>query len=181
TLFPYTTLFRSGLARCKESELDVLVLLGRSDTTLENVVGAENFSLFCTPAVNLFPRRADRIHLTHRVSEHHVVPDRSRPMDFEVYGITEVNGFAASADEEKRFQPLYATVDQASDGAEAFYTLRRLPRVQSAKQKRVGTRTNYVGTEVFLSLVDPASAPYAEDLSQISVNTLCTNRDLPLV
>jgi type VI secretion system protein ImpG len=38
-----------------------------------------------------------------------------------------------------------------------------------------------VGTEVFMSLVDPAAAPYAEDLTQISVSTLCTNRDLPLV
>jgi len=172
---------QKGLAKCRESELDVLVLLGRSDTTLENVVDTANFSLFCTPAVNLFPKRADRIHLTHRVSEHHVVPDRTRPMDFEVYGVTEVTGFAASAEEEQRFQPLYATVDQTADGAEAFYTLRRLPRVQSAKQKRAGTRTNYVGTEVFLSLVDPASAPYVEALTQISVNTLCTNRDLPLV
>jgi type VI secretion system protein ImpG len=172
---------RQGLAKCRESELDVLVLLGRSDPTLENLVDASNFSLYCTPAVNLFPKRADRIHVTPRVSEHHVVPDRTRPMDFEVYGITEVTGFAASAEAEQRFQPLYATVDQASAGAEAFYTLRRVPRVQSAKQKRVGTRTNYVGTEVFMSLVDPACAPYAETLSQMSVNTLCTNRDLPLV
>jgi type VI secretion system protein ImpG len=172
---------QKGLARCRESELDVLVLLGRADGTLENVVDAANFSLYCTPAVNLFPKRADRIHLTHRVSEHHVVPDRTRPMDFEVYGVTEVTGFSAKAEEEQRFQPLYATVDQTAGVAEGYYTLRRVPRMQSAKQKRVGTRTNYVGTEVFLSLVDPASAPYAEQLTQLSVNTLCTNRDLPLV
>jgi type VI secretion system protein ImpG len=172
---------QKGLARCRESELDVLVLLGRADGTLENVVDAANFSLFCTPAVNLFPKRADRIHLTHRVSEHHVVPDRTRPMDFEVYGVTEVTGFSAKAEEEQRFQPLYATVDQTADVAEGYYSLRRVPRMQSAKQKRVGTRTNYVGTEVFLSLVDPAAAPYAEQLTQLSVSTLCTNRDLPLV
>jgi type VI secretion system protein ImpG len=171
---------QKGLAKCRENELDVLVLLGRADATLENVVDATNFSLFCTPAVNLFPKRADRIHLTHRVTEHHVVPDRTRPMDFEIYGVTEVSGFAASVDEEQRFQPLYAMVDQAS-GAEAFYTLRRVPRMQSAKQKRQGTRTNYVGTEVFMSLVDPAAAPYPEALTQISVSALCTNRDLPLV
>lgn len=172
---------QKGLAKCKESEVDVLLLLGRSDTTLENLVDASNFSLYCTPAVNLFPKRADRIHLTHRVAEHHVVPDRTRPMDYEVYGVTGVAGFAAGVEEEQRFQPLYATVDQAAGGAEAFYTLRRMPRMQSAKQKRVGTRTNYVGTEVFMSLVDPASAPYSQELTQISVNTLCTNRDLPLV
>ncbi len=173
---------RQGLAKCKDAEVDVLVLLGRSDSTLENVVDAANFSLYCTPAINLFPKRADRIHLSHRVNEHHVVPDRTRPMDFEVYGVTEVSGFGASLDEEQRFQPLYATVDQTSAATgDGFYTLRRAPRMQSAKQTRVGTRTNYVGTEVFMSLVDPAAAPYAEELTQISVSTLCTNRDLPLI
>jgi type VI secretion system protein ImpG len=172
---------RKGLAKCKESELDILVLLGRADPALENVVDAGNFALHCTPAVNLFPKRADRIHLSHRVHEHHVVPDRTRPMDFEVYGVTDVAGFAASVDEEQRFQPLYAAVDRSSGGGEGFYTVRRVPRMLSAKQRRVGSRTNYVGTEVFMSLVDPAAAPYAQELTQISVNTLCTNRDLPLV
>jgi type VI secretion system protein ImpG len=172
---------QGGLAKCKDTELDVLVLLGRADTTLENVVDAGNFALYCTPAINLFPKRADRIHLSQRVTEHHVVPDRTRPMDFEVYGVTEVTGFASSLDEEQRFQPLYATVDQAAGGGEGFYTLRRAPRMQSAKQRRLGTRTNYVGTEVFMSLVDPAAAPYSADLTQISINTVCTNRDLPLV
>jgi type VI secretion system protein ImpG len=172
---------QGGLAKCKDTELDVLVLLGRADTTLENVVDAGNFALYCTPAINLFPKRADRIHLSQRVTEHHIVPDRTRPMDFEVYGVTGVTGFASSLDEEQRFQPLYATVDQAAGGGEGFYTLRRAPRMQSAKQRRLGTRTNYVGTEVFMSLVDPAAAPYSADLTQISINTVCTNRDLPLV
>jgi len=172
---------RKGLAKCKDAELEVLVLLGRADTTLENLVDAGNVSLYCTPAINLFPKRADRIHLSHRVNEHHVVPDRARPMDFEVFGVTEVTGYGASSDAEQRFQPLYASVDQASAAGDGFYTLRRAPRMQSAKQKRLGTRTNYVGTEVFMALADPAAAPHAADLAQLSVNTLCTNRDLPLV
>jgi type VI secretion system protein ImpG len=185
--FPQRYLFaelgglQKGLAKCKDSELDLLVLLGRADNTLENVVDAGNFALYCTPAINLFPKRADRIHITHRVSEHHVVPDRTRPADFEVFAVSEVGGFTASADEEQRFQPLYAAVDQASGAGEGFYSLRRAPRMLSAKQKRMGTRTNYVGTEVFLALVDPAAAPYAQDLTQISIGTMCTNRDLPLV
>jgi type VI secretion system protein ImpG len=172
---------RPGLAKCKDAEVEVLVLLGRSDTTLENVVDTANFALNCTPAINLFSKRADRIHLSQRVNEHHVVPDRARPMDFEVYDVTEVSGFGANLDEEQRFQPLYATVDRVSAVGDGFYSLRRAPRMPSAKQRRVGTRTNYVGTEVFLSLVDPSAAPYAEELTQLSINTLCTNRDLPLV
>ena len=55
-------------------------------------VSAQNFALFCTPAVNLFPRRADRIHLTESTNEYHVVPDRTRPMDFEVHSVKRGGG-----------------------------------------------------------------------------------------
>ena len=172
---------RPGLAKCRDAEVELLVLLGRADTTLENLVDAGNVALHCTPAINLFPKRTDRIHLSHRVNEHHVVPDRTRPMDFEVFSVTGVTGFGAQSDQEQRFQPLYASVDQTSATADGYYTLRRVPRMPSAKQKRAGTRTNYVGTEVFMSLVDPGAAPYSTDLAQVSVTALCTNRDLPLI
>ena len=50
----------------------------------------------------------------------------------------------------------------------------------SAAAKRRGPRSSYIGTEVFLSLVDPAQAPFSGDLRQLSIQTLCTNRDLVL-
>lgn len=37
-----------------------------------------------------------------------------------------------------------------------------------------------MGTEVFLSLVDSKHPPYGTELRQLSVNTLCTNRGLPI-
>ena len=49
----------------------------------------------------------------------------------------------------------------------------------SPKQKQDGARSAYIGEEVFLSLVDPRHAPYREDLRQLSVTALVTNRDLP--
>ncbi len=62
----------------------------------------------------------------------------------------------------------------------AFYTVRRAPRMISSKQRRVGPRSSYVGSEVYLSLVDAKEAPFRGDLRQLSVTALCTNRDLPL-
>ncbi len=38
-----------------------------------------------------------------------------------------------------------------------------------------------IGSEVFISLVDPQEAPYAETLQQVGVAALCSNRDLPLL
>jgi type VI secretion system protein ImpG len=50
-----------------------------------------------------------------------------------------------------------------------------------ANERKFGHRSSYVGTEVYLSLVDPKNAPFSEDLRQLAVDTLCCNRDLPLM
>src|SRR5206468_1457929 len=78
--------------RVDSNELELVILCGRGDAMLESVVDASNFALFCTPAVNLFPKRADRIQVSDNAYEYHVVPDRTRPLDFEIYGVTEVVG-----------------------------------------------------------------------------------------
>jgi type VI secretion system protein ImpG len=55
-----------------------------------------------------------------------------------------------------------------------------LPRLLSDRQRRQGPRSSYVGSEIYLSLVDADEAPYRGSLRQLAVTTLCTNRDLPL-
>jgi type VI secretion system protein ImpG len=142
-------------------------------------VDASEFALHCTPAINLFPKRADRIHVNERETEFHVVPDRTRPMDFEVFGVTGVTGFGAGF--EQSFRPLYSSDDftHTTEG-QAYYAIQRLPRVLSAKQRQVGPRSTYIGSELYLSLVDANEAPYRSDLRQLGIDTVCTNRDLPL-
>ena len=82
-----------AVCACDHNDFEVMVLLDRSDTSLSQVLDAQRFGLFCSPAINLFPKRADRIHLSDKDTQHHVVPDRSRPLDFEVYSVDEVVGF----------------------------------------------------------------------------------------
>jgi type VI secretion system protein ImpG len=180
-LFVDLTGLQRAVRRCADTELDIIVLLNRSDPFLENAVSAANFALFCTPAINLFPKRADRIHLSERWAEHHLVPDRSRPMDFEIYQVREVIGYGSRTEQEQAILPFYAANDLSSHHEElAYYTLRRMPRVLSTNQRRHGPRASYLGSEVFISLVDAREAPYSTDLRQLGVATLCTNRDLPL-
>ncbi len=62
----------------------------------------------------------------------------------------------------------------------AYYQLRRVRRMLSERQRRQGPRSSYIGTEVFISLVDAAEAPFRSGLRQLGVHALCTNRDLPL-
>ena len=170
-----------AVRRCQGTELELTVALSKADPALENALDPSNFALFCAPAVNLFPKRADRIHLTDQRSDFHVVPDRTRPMDFEVYGVQEVLGYGAGVEPELEFRPFYAHSDVPGRGdGRAYYTVRREPRALSPQQRRQGPRSSYVGSEVFLSLVDAKEAPYPTDLRQLAVATLCTNRDLPL-
>lgn len=172
---------QKALQRCSGSELELLVLFDRYDSQLENSVSVADFALFCSPAINLFPKRADRIHLTESTTEFHVVPDRTRPQDFEVYQVNSVVGHGTSAEEEQEFLPFYACQDLSHHPEQmAFYSLRRERRVLSSGQRRRGPRTSYIGSESYLSLVDVKQAPYSSDLKQLSVQLLCTNRDLPL-
>src|SRR4029077_13047673 len=77
-----------------------------------------------------------------------------------------------------RFYPAY-TSDQEHQQS-AYYTTRREPRLVSASAKRRGSRSSYIGTGVFLALGDSAQAPFSGDLRQLSIQALCTNRDLVL-
>ncbi len=173
---------RPGVARTDSDEIELVILLGRGDTTLESIVDASNFALFCTPAINLFPKRVDRIHVDDGGPEYHVGADRTRPLDFEVYEVTDVVGHGIGSDSDKEFRKFYSAFsDDHTDPHTAYFTVRREPRLVSSTQRRRGPRSSYIGSEVFLGLVDSAEAPFSGDLRQLSVHAFCTNRDLVLL
>ena len=161
-------------------ELEIVLLFARGESMLEKVVDRANFSLFCAPAINLFPKRADRIHLSDNMYEYHVVADRTRPLDFEVFEVTSVTGYGVGSDSEESFLPFYAAYHHEADRRQRHFTVQREPRLLSESQKRLGTRSSYIGSEVFLSLVDAEAAPYSGGLRQLAITTSCTNRDLVL-
>lgn len=169
-----------SLSAANGEQFEIVIHLSQRKSELENVVDSGNFMPFCTPAVNIFPKRADRIHIDDQDYEFHVVPDRSRPMDYEVYQVLGVTGYGTDAQDSQVFRPFYGlSGDLPAAEQEAYYTVQRRPRVMSSRQKEKGTRSSYLGQEVFLSLVDADESPYRPDLTQIGVKTLCTNRDLP--
>jgi type VI secretion system protein ImpG len=160
-------------------EAEVVLLFSRGEAALESLVDAGSLALFCTPAVNLFPKRLDRIQLGTGSWEHHVVPDRTRPMDFEVHTLESVTGYGSAQVAEQPFLPLYASYHDESRNHGAYFSVRREPRLLSARQRQDGPRSAYIGHEMFISLVDPQNAPYREDIRQLSLTALVTNRDLP--
>ncbi|NOT83230.1 MAG: type VI secretion system baseplate subunit TssF, partial [Methylococcaceae bacterium] len=180
-MFVELTQLQPALAQCVENEIDIIILLNRSNPRLVNEVDVSRFALFCTPAINVFPKRADRIHLTTQTNEYHIVPDRTRPIDYEIYQIRDVTGFGNTADDQQAFLPFYqASSDISPKQPRTYYSVIRSPRVISSKQKLQGPRSSYVGSEVFIAIVDSNEAPYNSELRQLGIDTLCTNRDLPL-
>src|SRR4029450_6455809 len=170
-----------GLKRVDTDQVELVILLGRGEGALESVVDRSNLALFCTPAINLFHKRADRIHVNEGAHEYHAVPDRTRPPVFEVSEAPSVVAHGTGTDSDQQFLPFYAAYSTDLEHQQAaYYTTRREPRLTSASAKRRGRGSSYIGTEVFLSLVDTRQAPYSGDLRQLSIQTLCTNRDLVL-
>lgn len=185
--FPQRFLFADlgGLARAVRrhdgNELEVVLLFDRAEARLESLVDAGNFSLYCTPAINLFPRVCDRVLVNDRSHEFHVVADRTRPMDFEIHSLSSVTGYSSEGESRQNFLPFYSAFHTEGVQHQAYFTLRRQPRLLSSTQKRAGFRSSYVGSEVFISLVDPQEAPFSDKLRQLAISALCSNRDLPLL
>jgi type VI secretion system protein ImpG len=167
------------LAQVAGDQVELVMLFSRGDPALETLVDGGSLALFCTPAVNLFPKRLDRVQLGPGSWEYHLVPDRTRPMDVEVHSVATVVGHAAGRDPQREFKPLFTAHHVPPAEGHGYYTLRREPRLMSDRQRLQGPRSSYIGEEVFLSLTDPGHGAYRESLRQLSVTAWVTNRDLP--
>ena len=161
------------------NSFDLIVTLDALDTQLENQIDAGTFSLFCSPAVNLFPKRLDRIPLNSKTAEYQVIPDRSRLLDYEVYEIQSVTGIGGTPEEDQKFTPFYFNFDREL-GAKAYYSTHRTPRVRTTKERQRADVSKYGGSEIYISLVDGNCAPWKPEVTQLAVQALCTNRHLPI-
>jgi type VI secretion system protein ImpG len=166
--------------RCASPEIEIIILLDRSEPALLTF-GPDHMQLYCTPAINLFPKRSDRVNLSDRDAEHLIVPDRMRPLDYEVFSVGAMEGFAADGGPSQPFFPFYAANDLSRNpGHRSYYILRRQPHRMSSRARERGPRSSYLGHDVFVSLVDADNAPIKASLRQLGLDLLCTNRDLTL-
>jgi type VI secretion system protein ImpG len=169
-----------AVRRCVGKELDILILLSESDLQLKTAIDRSRFQLFATPAINLFPA-STRVLLSERTDEFQIVPDRTRPLDFEVYQVEHVAGYGAQNEHVRDFRPFYSLGRESGQTADkAYYTLHRTPRRQPARRLGSESRSSYIGSEVFISLVDEQERTVSTSLNQLAVKMLCTNRDLAL-
>jgi type VI secretion system protein ImpG len=171
----------AAVRACNGTELELYLLLDRAKAALENALDAQQFRLYCSPIVNLFPKSLDRVPVGDEELEHHVVPDRNRPLDFEVHSISKVTAVGVEQAANVAVLPLYSATHFKRSGAEnVFFTLQRRPRQLSTRQQETGLRTSYIGADAFVSIVDTRERAVASAFRQLDVEALCTNRDLPI-
>ena len=172
-----------AMTRCDSDEIDLYVLLRNGRTDIAANVTADAFRLHCVPAINLFARRCDRVPITVADSEQHVVVDRTAALDYEVHSLVSVTGISGKGGADQPFRAFYSADEftAASGGASAFYSQSRKMRQRTERERLKRTRTNYLGSELFVTLVDIANAPWPPGLSQLAVRAMVTNRDLPLL
>ncbi len=174
---------KPALKRAESGDVDIYILLREGQKELGPGVTPAAFTLNAVPAVNLFNQRCDRVHVTNKDTEHHIVPNRTAGLDYEIYQITGVTGIRGDGEDDIPFRPFYSSSDltAAGDHHSSYYTISRRMRQRNEKERLRGVRTSYLGSETYLTLVDQRQAPYPEDLDQLAVQAICTNRDLPML
>lgn len=152
---------------------------------LPQQVKSSDISINTSPMVNLFKKKSVRFPVDIENNEHHVVLDRVQPLNFEVHSIEKVKGYDRYNNQRMTFTPLYQSTDQGLFPSEqqhnAFFSMRREDRAASSSVNQHGSRTSYVGSEVFISIISQNQSIYDTSIDHLSIEAWCTNRDLPLM
>ena len=152
---------------------------------LTELIGVDDFSVNAVPVINLFRKKSSRFPVNIQDQEHHVVIDRTQPLNYEVYAIEQVKGFDTNNLQTVVFSPMYKAPDiglfPEAQTQHAYFSARRADRVPSENSAKNGFRSSYLGSEVFLSLANNQNYAFNSNVQHLSVDAWCTSRDLPLI
>lgn len=163
--------------RMKGGRLVIQCLIDRIPDTeryarLVGKIGPQHFRLGCVPIVNLFPQAAEPIRVTHQRTAYPVSPDSRKQSAFEVIQIQRVVRIERTGNGEHcdEVPPFYAIRRQGDEAVGRFYW---------HASREHATRPNDKGTDLQLHLVDANFQSVRPGAEVLSLDLLCSNRDLP--
>jgi type VI secretion system protein ImpG len=163
--------------RLNAKSVDVILAFNELNPRLAASVRKEAFSLTAAPAANIFEKRLDRIQIKSNMHEYHVVPDRTRTLDYEPNRIQSVFAHIPGVTQKIAVEPLYsAAAGRSASGL--TYVVRRLPRQRTVEERKYGKKSDYVGSDMFLSLGERGDPEDLRKVSELSVEAWCTNRHM---
>jgi len=166
------------LARIPSRRVDLVITFRDVHSRLSAAVGPEMFALYAAPAINLFEKPLDRIPVRRNQHEYHVIPDRSHYLDFEPHRLIEVFAHYPGGRDKVEVYPLYSATRDELARPDLCYTIRRLPRRRSAQEQRASAPASYIGTDMFITIVEPAGLDEERSVVELSARALCSNRHL---
>ena len=139
---------------------------------LQQTLSPSNFKLGCTPVINLFNQAAEPIRISHEQSTYPVMANNRQPLTVEVINIESVTRAEKTGRHESSevVPPFYSIQHADADRTHKYFWY--------ATRER-STRDGDQGTEVMLALADLDFTPARPDAEVLSLNLLCSNRDLP--
>lgn len=159
---------RAALKDHNTGSLEVVMALSTPMPALSRVLTSDSFALFCTPVINLFPKRCDRLVVEHHAHEYPLIVDRSRQRDYQIHQVSSVQGYAANGRALGELRPWYGPLTSLQDGEPGGYLLRR---ATSARR-----RDSDAESTLFISLCGDA----IRETKQLGVAAWCSNGALPL-
>ncbi len=172
---------RKILERVEAPVFDLILVTDEINPRLPTAVDVDEFALYCVPCANLFEKTCDRIRLTPNTDEYQIVPERSRYIDYEPHQALEVYAHYGGGTDKVPVYPLYSSpAERISSKNALFYTIRRGQRRRTIEERKYGMHSDYMGTDMFLTLIEPgATSEDAERAQELSVRAYCSNRHLP--
>ena len=165
-----------ALRNCPARRMELVVVFAPLSQPLSALLNASHFGLFCTPVINLFRKRLERIVIDPYRHDLPLVIDKARPLAYEIQEVLAVQGYAAGSKERQVILPLYAPsrLDGRDGQPAGFYQMQRTP--SRIPQRFIDGQRRYRGCDASLVLALQADA----QLQHLAVDVLCSNRDLPL-
>jgi type VI secretion system protein ImpG len=150
------------------NRLELFLYLDQVPSELERAVDAGAFALGCVPLVNLFPQRCEPIDLDWTRGEYRVDPDLRRPASSEVWSVERVRETRPDGSQ-RPWRPFFRMVHGDPDGGQPGGSYLPIRRPSAG---------GLGGSDVFLAVDDPAFEADRSSRARLSVDALCTNRDL---
>ncbi len=131
----------------KCNEINIIFVFDSNNEKLLGKINPKSFNLFAVPVINLFQKRCDPVVVDATRHEQHVVVDKFKPLNYELYKPLKVRAITANAQ-------TFNLSPYGSDGRfensnqqSGFYSIRRLESIESTRKQVPG----YKGEDSLIS------------------------------
>jgi type VI secretion system protein ImpG len=171
----------AGLKHIDGPEVEIVLLLSREVAMLDQQVDVSDFSLYCTPVVNLFDTGTERLPINPQNREHLLAPVIDDISGYELHSVDAAQGQVDEDSPTFDFQPFDAALPDDTQRDPHYFTLRRELAMAADSDRRYDTLHEFVQTRTYVQLSGPDRQPDNCGMTLLALRAWLTNGDLPCV